>query len=71
MIARDKAITELRLRMPATAERDDMVLKVTSKALQRRGPLDDVEDYEGQQAVRVAQSTVSSLQVGRGGTVHD
>lgn len=62
VINRDKVITELRLRMPADAHRDELILKATMAAEQRADPT--AEDYEGQQAVRVAQSTVHSLQVG-------
>ncbi len=59
VIQRDKVITELRLRLPATAERDkviDKVMATTTNAMQG-------SDYESQQAYKVAQSTVQSLQV--------
>ena len=49
----------MRLRLPATQERDDMILKATHAAT-GAAPEDD---YEGKQAVRVAQTTVQSLQV--------
>jgi len=70
VLARDKIITELRLRMPATADRDDMIMKVTSKALQSKGPFDEAEDYERKQAIIVAQSTVNSLQVCQDRVIH-
>ena len=59
VIQRDKVITELRLRLPATADRDkviDKVMATTTNAMQE-------SDYESQQAYKVAQSTVQSLQV--------
>ena len=47
--------------MPASIERDEMILKATAAA-QGRGMGD--EDYESKKAVHVAQSTVAGLQVG-------
>jgi len=59
LLKRDRIITELRLRLPATSDRDAVFDKVASQSI--KSPRD--EDYEGSQAVRVATSTVSSLQV--------
>lgn len=56
---RDKVITDMRLRLPATADRDKIFKKVTEGVT---GTIHE-EDYEGKQAVLVAQTTVSSLQV--------
>ena len=47
--------------MPATAERDEMILKARQNASNKCGPVD--EDYEARQAVKVATETVSGLQV--------
>ena len=57
---RDKIITDIRLRLPASADRDNVFKKVTQGTT---GMLHE-EDYEGKQAVVVAQTTVHSLQVG-------
>ena len=59
ILSRDKVITELRLRLPATAGRDEMILKATAEATLAAKE----EDYESRKALRVAQSTISSLQV--------
>ena len=56
---RDKVITDLRLRLPATADRDKVFNKITEATSGTKFE----EDYEGKQAVQVAQSTVYSLQV--------
>ena len=59
MTNRDRVITELRLRLPATEDRDKIIAQATATAAATpRG-----EDFEGKQAMRVAQSTVGSLQV--------
>ena len=65
LIARDKLIAELRLRMPATADRDEIILKATATATtaaqqERAGT---ARNYESEQSMRIAQSTISSLQV--------
>ena len=65
---RDKVITELRLRMPATAERDEMILKARETAT---GKMPEDEDYESRQAVKVATETVAGLQVRLGVVHHD
>ena len=57
LLSRDRLIAELRLRMPATAERDAAIAKATSNAQYQE------EQYETKQALRVAQSTIGSLQV--------
>ena len=59
LLKRDRVITELRVRLPASSDRDAVFDKVTSQSA--KSPRD--EDYESSQAVRVATSTVSSLQV--------
>ena len=65
LIAKDKVIQELRLRMPATADRDEIILKAQAKATTEaeinRATKD--KDYESEQSMRVAQSTINSLQV--------
>ena len=65
LIARDKLVAELRLRMPATADRDEIILKATATATtaaqqERAG---HGRNYESEQSMRIAQSTISSLQV--------
>ena len=60
LLKRDRVITDLRVRLPASSDRDAVFDKVVSQSA--RSPRD--EDYEASQAVRVATSTVSSLQVG-------
>jgi len=59
LLKRDRVITDLRVRLPASSDRDAVFEKVASQSA--RSPRD--EDYESSQAVRVATSTVSSLQV--------
>lgn len=61
VLARDRVITELRLRLPASAARDQAIVKATAVASQRGQ--ETTEDYEAEKAVRVAQSTVHQLQV--------
>jgi hypothetical protein len=64
IIARDKLIAELRLRMPATADRDEIILRATSKvteAMQQRTPRD--KEYKSEHSIKIAQSTIASLQV--------
>ncbi|KAH9503689.1 hypothetical protein Btru_067161 [Bulinus truncatus] len=63
VLERDKLISELRLRMPATADRDDIIIQAQAKVTHaikkaESGGL----DYESQQALKIAQSTVHSLQ---------
>ncbi|XP_005096015.2 centrosomal protein of 290 kDa [Aplysia californica] len=63
IIERDKLISELRLRMPATADRDEIITKAQAKVQQAvKRQETEGSDYEGQQALRIAQSTVHSLQ---------
>jgi len=59
LLKRDRVITDLRVRLPASADHDAVFEKVASQS--SKSPRD--EDYESSQAVRVATSTVSSLQV--------
>lgn len=61
VLARDRIINDLRLRLPPSTARDSAIAKATANGLQGQDA-DDV-DYEGRQAVRVAQSTVHHLQV--------
>ena len=61
VLARDRIITELRLRLPASAERDKAIANATVAATKRLG--EPTQDYESEKAVRVAQSTVHHLQV--------
>ena len=61
VLARDRVITELRLRFPASAERDRAIARATSAAKQRAE--DATDDYEGEKAVRVELATVQLLQV--------
>lgn len=59
---RDKVITELRLRLPASEERDRIIDRATSTmSIPLRTAASD--NYDSQQAYKVAQSTVHSLQV--------
>lgn len=60
LLNRDRVIAELRLRLPASSDRDAVFDKVTGKQTTPRD-----EDYESAQAIRVATSTVGSLQVNR------
>ena len=63
VIARDKLISELRLRMPATAERDEIILRATSKVNAAMSQKPAEKDYQTEHSIRIAQSTISSLQV--------
>ncbi|GFR72659.1 centrosomal protein of 290 kDa [Elysia marginata] len=63
LLERDRLISELRLRMPATAERDEVITKAQAKvtaAVQKAE--DGGGDFESHQALKIAQSTVHSLQ---------
>ncbi|XP_071113169.1 centrosomal protein of 290 kDa-like [Haliotis cracherodii] len=62
IIERDKLVAELRLRMPATADRDEIILKATSKVTTAMKKRPEDHDFESQQALKIAQSTMSSLQ---------
>ncbi|XP_055888045.1 centrosomal protein of 290 kDa-like [Biomphalaria glabrata] len=63
ILERDKLISELRLRMPATADRDDIIIQAQAKVTQaiKKAETGGI-DYESQQALKIAQSTVHSLQ---------
>jgi hypothetical protein len=69
VLKRDRLITELRLRMPADSQRDEIIRAATATTTTAApgtmgaSQKQQDEDYESQQAVRVAQSTVTSLQV--------
>ncbi|XP_053396760.1 centrosomal protein of 290 kDa-like [Mercenaria mercenaria] len=64
LIARDKVIADLRLRMPATAERDEIILRAQSKANTEAEINKAAHDrnFESEQSMKVAQSTIASLQ---------
>ena len=62
VVARDRIITELRLRLPVSKERDDAIVKATAAATYKGVDLIE-ESPEERKALRVAQSTVASLQV--------
>ena len=67
VLNRDKIITQLRLRMPATAEREEIFASAVAAVgtVQKGGRVKvQADDFEEKQAVRVAQSTIASLQVG-------
>ena len=67
VLNRDKVITQLRLRMPATAEREEIFASAVASVgtVQKSGRVTvQADDFEEKQAVRVAQSTIASLQVG-------
>ena len=62
LLQRDKVINELRLRLPASSERDEIIKEgmaegVRFKALE--------ETCEHKQALRVAQTQIEGLQVGQ------
>ena len=61
VLNRDRVITDLRLRLPATLDRDEIVAKATAGTT-GAAPGED-ENYENRQALKVASSTVNSLQV--------
>ena len=64
LLERDRLISELRLRMPASADRDEVITKAQAKvtaAVQKAE--DGGGDFESHQALKIAQSTVHSLQV--------
>ncbi len=64
LTTRDKVITELRLRLPASAERDRVIDRVTASVSGSATLPARPEVYDSsQQAYKVAQSTVHSLQV--------
>lgn len=63
VIARDKLISELRLRMPATADRDEIILRATSKVNAAMSQKPEEKDYQTEHSIKIAQSTISSLQV--------
>ncbi|KAL4233575.1 hypothetical protein ACF0H5_008256 [Mactra antiquata] len=64
LIARDKVIADLRLRMPATADRDEIILRAQSKANTEAEITQATHDrnFESVQSMKVAQSTIASLQ---------
>ncbi|WAR07060.1 CE290-like protein [Mya arenaria] len=64
LVARDKVIADLRLRMPATAERDEIILRAQSTANTEAELNKAAHDrnFESAQSMKVAQSTMASLQ---------
>ncbi|XP_056015074.1 centrosomal protein of 290 kDa-like [Ostrea edulis] len=62
VIARDKLISELRLRMPATSERDEIILRATSKVNTAMSQKPAEKDFQSEHSIKIAQSTISSLQ---------
>ncbi|XP_041354243.1 centrosomal protein of 290 kDa-like [Gigantopelta aegis] len=62
VLEREKLISELRLRMPATADRDEIILKATTKVSEAMSRQVLNKDYESEQALKIAQSTMGSLQ---------
>ena len=63
LLRREKVITQLRLRMPATADRDRLVASVSASVYSAPPGGEPVRDYEGEHALKVAHSTLASLQV--------
>ena len=63
VLEREKLISELRLRMPATADRDEMILRATTKVSEEMSKQVLNKDYESEQALKIAQSTMASLKV--------
>ncbi|XP_077999910.1 centrosomal protein of 290 kDa-like [Glandiceps talaboti] len=59
LLARDKVINELRLRLPATRDRDEYFKDKTSQGIRYK---DVEENYEHKQAMKIAQSQLSGLQ---------
>ena len=62
LIEREKLISELRLRMPATTDRDTIIERATAKVSEAMSRTAE-PDYETQHGMKIAQSTVHSLQV--------
>ena len=64
LLERDRLISELRLRMPASADRDEVITKAQAKVTAAVKKAEDGGgDFESHQALKIAQSTVHSLQV--------
>ncbi|KAJ8314697.1 hypothetical protein KUTeg_006847 [Tegillarca granosa] len=62
IIARDKLVSELRLRMPATADRDEIIIKATTSVTQAMQQKVVDKNFESEHSIKIAQSTISSLQ---------
>ncbi|KAK3096658.1 hypothetical protein FSP39_002154 [Pinctada imbricata] len=62
VIARDKLVSELRLRMPATSDRDEIIIKATSKVTETMAAKSDDKQFQTEHSIKVAQSTIASLQ---------
>ncbi|GFO27236.1 centrosomal protein of 290 kda-like, partial [Plakobranchus ocellatus] len=63
LLERDRLISELRLRMPASADRDEVITQAQAKVTAAVKKAEDGGgDFESHQALKVAQSTVHSLQ---------
>jgi centrosomal protein CEP290 len=65
LLQRDRIITELRLRLPASAERDQLIAKVTTTTTSFAPPgKQQQEDSAGQEyAMKVASATMATMQV--------
>ncbi|PVD27873.1 hypothetical protein C0Q70_10448 [Pomacea canaliculata] len=61
LIEREKLISELRLRMPATTDRDTIIERATAKVSEAMSRTAEPE-YETHQSLKIAQSTINSLQ---------
>ncbi|XP_074654662.1 centrosomal protein of 290 kDa-like [Tubulanus polymorphus] len=59
LTTKDRVIAELRLRMPATPGRDEVIMKAMHNAEKQ---VTQEDEYEAHQALKIAQSTVGSLQ---------
>lgn len=62
LIEREKLISELRLRMPATGDRDTIIERANAKVSEAMARSAE-PDYDTQHGLKIAQSTVNSLQV--------
>lgn len=49
--------------MPATADRDEIILRATSKVNAAMSQKPEEKDYQTEHSIKIAQSTISSLQV--------
>lgn len=64
LLQRDRIITELRLRLPASAERDQLIAKVTTTTSAAPPGKQQQEDSSGQEyAMKVASATMATMQV--------
>lgn len=61
LIAKDKLISEIRLRMPATADRDSIIQRAAASAVESVKQDSNYDDSNNEQAMKVAQCAISSL----------